>query len=125
MPTGYSLIAYFPLSLKIHNNYDSVPTQLIVLFGPNLRELLSSGLSAKPQSAGRGGFAEFELSCQNRNTMFGLTLRACRSFDYLQETFPETLSGTGNFPEAIGVILKEARAFSWFPSWSPSSYYCT
>ena len=70
MLTGYSLIAYFPLSLKIHNNYDSVPTQLIVLFGPNLRELLSSGLSAKPQSAGRGGFTEFKLGCLNRNTMF-------------------------------------------------------
>ena len=70
MPAGYSLIAYFPLSLKINNNYDSVPTRLIVLFGPNLRELLSSGLSAKPQSAGQGGFAEFELSYQNQNTMF-------------------------------------------------------
>ena len=70
MPTGYSLIAYFPLSLKIHNNYNSVPTQLIVLFGLNLRELLSSGLSAKPQSAGQGGFAEFELGCLTWNTMF-------------------------------------------------------
>src|ERR1700733_14327776 len=70
MPTGYLLIDYFPLSLKIHNNYNSVPTQLIVLFGLNLRKLLSSGLSAKPQSAAQGGFAEFELGCQNWNTMF-------------------------------------------------------
>ena len=86
----------------------------------------------KPQSAGRGGFAEFELGHQNWNAMFkapqtrvGLTLRACRGFNYLQETFPETLLGTGNLPEAIGVILEEARAFSWFPSWSLNSYYCT
>src|ERR1700734_3857000 len=70
-PTGYLLIEYFPLSLKIHNNYNSVPTQLIVLFGPNLRKLLSSRLSAKPQSTAQGGFAEFELGCQTRNTMFG------------------------------------------------------
>ena len=71
MPTGYSLIECFPLSLKINNNYNSVPTRLIVLFGLNLRKLLSSGLSAKPQSIARGGFTEFELSYQNRNTMFG------------------------------------------------------
>ena len=70
MLTGYSLIDYFPLSLKIHNNYNSVPTRLIVLFGLNLRKLLSSGLSAKPQSAAQGGFAGCELGCQNRNTMF-------------------------------------------------------
>ena len=35
---------------------------------------------------------------------------ACQGFDNLRETFPETLSGTGNFPEAIGVILKEAQS---------------
>ena len=70
MPTGYSLLDYFPLSLKIPSKYGSVPTWLIVLFRPNQRELLSSGQSAKPQSAGQGGFAEFELSYQNRNTMF-------------------------------------------------------
>jgi len=63
-------MAYFPLSLKIHNNYDSVPARLIVLFRPNLRELLSSRLSVKPQSAGQGGFTEFELGFQNQNTMF-------------------------------------------------------
>src|ERR1700691_2649636 len=96
------------------------------------RELLSSRQSTKPQSAGRSGFAEFELGYQNRNTMFKapqtqveLTLRACRSFDCLWETFPEIPSGTGNFPEVIGVILEEAQAFSWFPSQSPNSYYCT
>ena len=69
----------------------------------------------KPQSAGQSGFAEFELGYQNWNTMFkapqtqvGLTLRACRGFDYLWETFPEIPSGTVNFPEVIGVILEEA-----------------
>jgi hypothetical protein len=70
MPTGYSLIAYFPLSLKIPSNYGLVPTWLIVLFGLNQRELLSSKQSTKPQSTSQGGFAEFELSCQNWNTMF-------------------------------------------------------
>ena len=61
----------FPtLSLKIPSIYSLVPTRLIVLFGPNLKEILRSGLSAKPQSAGRGGFAEFELGYQNQNTMF-------------------------------------------------------
>ena len=51
-----------------------------------------------------------EYNVQVPQTRVGLTLRACWSFDYLQETFPETLSGTGNFPEAIGVILKEAQS---------------
>ena len=61
----------FPtLSLKIPSNYGLVHTWLIVLFGLNQRELLSSRQSMKPQSAGPGGFAEFELGCQNRNTMF-------------------------------------------------------
>ena len=69
MPTGYSLIAYFPRSLKIPSNYSLVPTWLIVLFGPNQRELLSSRQNTKPQRAGQGGFAEFELGCQNQNTM--------------------------------------------------------
>ena len=70
MPTRYSLIDYFPLSLKIPSNYGLVHTWLIVLFGLKQRELMSSGQSTKPQSAGRGGFAEFELGSQNRNTMF-------------------------------------------------------
>ena len=47
-----------------------LPTHNSLDLRPNLRELLSSGLSAKPQSAGRGGFTEFELGFQNRNTMF-------------------------------------------------------
>ena len=70
MPTGYSLIAWFPLSLKIHSNYGLVCTWFIVLFGLSQRIWLSSGQSIKPQSAGQGGFTEFELGCQNQNTMF-------------------------------------------------------
>ena len=70
MPTRYLLIVWFPLSLKIHSNYGLVCKWLIVLFGLLQRILLSSGQSMKPQSASQCGFAEFELSCQNQNTMF-------------------------------------------------------
>jgi hypothetical protein len=70
MPTRYSLIAYFPHSLKIPSNCSLIHTWLIVLLRPKPRKLLNSGQSMKPQSADRGGFAEFELSYQNWNTMF-------------------------------------------------------
>jgi hypothetical protein len=53
---------------------------------------------------------KLEYNVQVPQTRVELTLRACQSFDHLQETFPETFSGTGNFPEAIGVILKEAQS---------------
>src|ERR1700690_3007163 len=48
-----------------------------------------------------------QTCAQPYQTQVRLTPIACQSFDHLQETFPEALSGTGNFPKAIGVILEE------------------
>ena len=48
----------------------------------------------------------------------GLTLWACRSLDSFRETFPGVPSGTGHFPEVIGVILKEGPVSYRFPLWS-------
>src|ERR1700683_1868535 len=106
MPAGYSLIAYFPLSLKINNNNDSVPTRLIVLFRPNLRELLSSGLSAKPQSAGRGGFAEFKLGCLNRNTMFEFLNLDSHFLQWLAEASPPFSNPSQRLSRALGISPK-------------------
>ena len=66
-----------------------------------------------------------EYNVQTSSTWVELTLRACQGFNNFQETFPEVSSGTGNFPKVVGVTLKEAQVFSWFPLRSPNTYYCT
>ena len=114
----YSLIAYFPLSLKIHNNYSSVPTRLIVLFRPNLRELLTSGLSAKPQSAGQGGFAEFELGYQNQSTMFKPPQLESDWLWRLAEASTTFGKPSQGFPQVLGIFPKPLESSSRKPKHS-------
>ena len=118
MPAGYSLIAYFPLSLKIHNNYDSVPTRLIVLFRLNLKELLSSRLSAKPQSAGWGGFAEFKLSCLNRNTMFEFLKLELDWLQWLAKASTTFEKPSQRLSRALGIFPKPLESSSRKPECS-------
>ena len=123
MPTGYSLIAWFPLSLNIHINYSSVHTWLIVLFGPKQRELLSSGQSTKPQSAGWGGFAEFELGYQNWNTMFKppqLELGWLLRFAKASTTFRKP---SQRFFWVLGIFPKLLESFSRKPECSLGFLY--
>ena len=106
MPTRYSLIAYFPLSLKIPSNYSFVHTWLIVLFGLNQRELLSSRQSTKPQSAGWSGFAEFELGCQNRNTMFKFLKLESDWLWELAEALTTFRKPSQRLSQVLGIFLK-------------------
>ena len=61
---------------------------------------------------------KLEYSVQASLAWVGLTLWACQSFDSFWGTFPGVPSGTGNFPEVVGVILKESPVFYQFPLWS-------
>jgi hypothetical protein len=106
MPTGYSLIAWFPLSLKIHSNYSLVHTWLIVLFGPTQRVLLSSRQSMKPQSAGQSGFAEFELGFQNWNIMFKPPQLESDWLWRLAEALTTFGKPSQRFPWVLGISLK-------------------
>ena len=121
-PTRLSLIAYFPLLLEIRSNYGPVCKMLIVLFRPSQRMLPTSGLSVKPQKRWLRWLhwvwtrlPKLEYSVQASSARVGLTLWAYRNFDSFWETFPGVPSGTGNFPEVVGVILEEGPVFYRFP----------
>ena len=120
MPTGYSLIAWFPLSLKIHSNYSLIHTWLIVLFGPTQRVLLSFGQSTKPQSTGRGGFAEFELGCQNCNTMFKFFKLESDWLWELAEVSTTFGKPSQRFSQVLGISLKPLESSSRKPEHSLS-----
>jgi hypothetical protein len=123
MPTRYLLIAYFPLSLKIPSNYSLVPTWLIVLFRLNQRELLSSRQIAKPQSAGQGGFAEFELSCKNWNTMFKLLkLKSDRLWE-LAKALTTFRKPSQRHSWVLGISLKPLESSSRKPKHSLSFFH--
>ena len=115
MPTGYSLIAWFPHSLKMHSNYSLVCKWLVVLFRPLQRMLLSSGQSTKPQSAGRGSFAEFELGCQNWNTMFKPPWLESDWLWRLAEASTTFEKPSQRFPQVLGISLKLLESSSRKP----------
>ena len=118
MPTGYSLIAYFPLSLKIPSNYSLVHTWLIVLFRPMQRVLVSSIQSTKPQSTGWSDFAEFELGFQNWNTMFKPPQLESDWLWRLTEASTTFGKPSQRFPQVLGISPKSLESPSRKPKCS-------
>ena len=93
-----------------YTNWIFLHTWLIVLFGPMQKVLLSSRQSTKPQSAGQGGFAEFELGYQNRNAMFKPPQLKSDWLWRLANASTTFRKPSQRFPQVLGISLKSLES---------------
>ena len=115
-PTGLSLIAYFPLLLKIHSKYSPVYKITHCTIRTVTKDVTTSGLSTKPQRRWprwlRWVWTRLpkpEYSAQASLARVGLTLWTCWSFNSFGKPSQRFLRVLGISPKSLESSLRKAR----------------